>query len=297
MKIIYEPMLSERTSIRLGGKAIAELRLTELEEVFSASDLIKQLGGNVFILGGGTNILASDENLPLVLLKNSYRAAPEIVHREQNNIWVTVGTSFPMPRFLAFCAKQGLSGLEGLSGIPGSVGGAIAMNAGSFGTQTCEHLESINLYSENTGIIKVNSQEFFYGYREFKLKKSIETQSWFLLLEATFILTLEEMSGITKERTLDYLKKKSRQPIKDNSAGCVFKNPAPDKPAGLLLEKCGFKGKRLGGMQFSPIHANFLINTGMGTSEEAFQLIAMAKEKVQEEFGLVLQTEVKILCP
>ncbi len=297
MEIIYEPKLSERTSIGLGGNAIVELRLTELEDIFSLPDLIKQFGGNVFILGGGTNILASDEKLPYVVLKNKYSVVPQIVEREDDNVWVTVGSSFALQRLIGFCARNGLSGLEGLSGIPGTVGGAIAMNAGSFGAQSCEHLESITIYSELTGITKVNAQDFSYGYREFKLKESVGIHSWYFIIEATFMLTLETMSGITKKRILDNLKIKSRQPIRFNSAGCVFKNPSPEMPAGLLLEKCGFRGKELGGMQFSPKHANFLVNTGTGNSDDAFQLIKEAKEAVQEKFGLKLQTEVKILCP
>ena len=96
------------------------------------------------------------------------------------------------------------------------------------------------------------------------------------------------MSGIMR-------KKQETQPICAASAGCIFKNPAPDAPAGMLLDKCGFKGKVLGGMMFSPMHANFLINRGNGSSEEALELISAARAAVKENFGHDLQLEVKVI--
>ncbi len=297
MQIIFEPKLSERTTMRLGGKAIAELRLNEVEDVLLLPEKLKELGGTVFVLGAGSNIIASDADLPLVLLRPYFNHSPKVLKSDGEKTWIQVGANYALPRFILHCAKKGLCGLEGLSGIPGSIGGAIAMNAGSFGTETCAHLDSITLYSEKTGIITVQADEFSYGYREFSVAKKFGIDAWFFILEATFILTQEEMNGINKKRIHDFLEKKSKQPIKAWSAGCVFKNPAPDKPAGMLIEQCGLKGKMRGGMQFSDMHANFLINTGKGTSEDAFYLIEEAQKRVLDEFGYMLKTEVKILCP
>ncbi len=297
MQIIYEPKLSERTSIRLGGKAIAELCLTEFEDIYLLPPLIKELGGTVYVIGAGSNILASDEDLPLLLLKPAFAFSPKLLQVNENTFEVEVGAGVALPKLLAFCAKNGLTGLEPLSGIPGAVGGAIAMNAGSFGTQTCEHLKSVTIYSDATGIVNMSREDFSYGYREFSLIKKDKIIKWFFIIQATFILTHEEMNGITKTRTREYFKRKSTQPINVWSAGCVFKNPTPDKPAGKLLEECGFRGKKLGKMEFSAKHANFLVNTGEGRSADAFYLMEEAKEKVQDTFGLALQTEVKILCP
>ncbi len=297
MEIIYEPRLSERTTLRLGGKAIAEVRLSEIDDIHILPQTLQKLGGTIFVLGGGSNLLVSDEDLPWVFLRPNFKSAPEVLEKEPDKVTISVGAGVRLPRFLAVCAKLGLSGLEGLCGIPGTVGGAIAMNAGSFGHETCARLKSIILYSLETGLIEVQAQDFFYGYRQFFFQKSVGITSWFFIVKATFILTPWPMDGIKERMFHDFFKKKSTQPVKAWSAGCVFKNPAPDKPAGMLLEQCGFKGKKLGGMAFSNMHANFLINEGKGSSTAAFTLIEEARKCVKEQTGLSLETEVKILCP
>ncbi len=297
MQIIYEPKFSERTTLRLGGKAIAELRLTEKLDEDALTKKLAELGGDIFVLGAGSNLLVSDEDVGLTLLRPLFKGEPRIIQEREGKVLLSVGSGVRLPRLLGACAKLGLSGIEGLCGIPGTVGGAIAMNAGSFGHETCSAIASIKVYSPHTGIVELGPDDFSYGYRKFSIASLQEINSWFFIIEATFILTPSNMDGIKKRMSLDFLKKKSRQPIKAWSAGCVFKNPAPDAPAGMLLEQCGFKGKNLGGMAFSSLHANFLINEGQGSATAAFELIEQAKQAVRERFAIELETEVKILCP
>ncbi len=297
MQIIYEPKLSERTTLRLGGKAIAEIRLTDALDEDALTKKIDALGGNILVLGAGSNILASDADLDITLLRPLFPAAPRIIKQEQDKVWLTVGSGVRLPRLLGACAKLGLSGLEGLCGIPGTVGGAIAMNAGSFGHETCANIFSMKIYSPKTGILQLHQGDFSYGYRRFFIPSLQQMDTWFFVMEATFILTQTHMNGIKKRMFLDFLQKKSKQPIRAWSAGCVFKNPAQDKPAGMLLEQCGFKGKTKGGMAFSDMHANFLINEGKGSAKAAFELIKEAQESVKERFQIELETEVKIVCP
>ncbi len=297
MQIIYEPKLSERTTLRLGGKARAEIRLTETLDEDALTKKIAALDADVFILGGGSNLLVCDEDINLTLLRPLFKDAPRIIKRQGEKVWVRVGSGLRLPRLLGMCAKEGLSGLEGLSGIPGTVGGAIAMNAGSFGHETCAAIASLKIYSPSTGVVELTPDDFSYGYRKFTVELLPKINSWFFIIEATFILTQSHMDGIKKRMNLDFLAKKSRQPIRAWSAGCVFKNPSPETPAGMLLDKCGFKGKSLGGMAFSSLHANFLINEGKGSATAALELIEEAKQKVKERFALELETEVKIVCP
>ena len=117
----------------------------------------------------------------------------------------------------------------------------------------------------------------------------------FLVLEAIFDLTKTDRDGISKLMHRNICEKKSKQPVTAWSAGCVFKNPAPDKPAGILLDRAGFRGRRLGGMAFSTMHANFLINEGNGSASAAFELIESARQGVLEQFGITLETEVRIV--
>ncbi len=294
LQINYEPKFSELTTLRLGGRAIAEINIMDNFDEHELSTQLKKLGGDVFVLGAGSNLLASDDEHALVLLHTKFNHAIEILEDDNNKALIRVGSNVRLPRFIGRCAKLGLTGLEGLCGIPGSVGGAIAMNAGSYGSQTCEHLHSLLVYSPKTGIVNIDAKDIHYGYREFSISKF---NTWYFIIHATFLLTHAKINVIKEKMFLNFFKKKSTQPVNAWSAGCLFKNPSPENSAGILLDKCGFKGKSKGGMQFSSLHANFLINEGQGSANAAFDLMAEAKEAVLERFGFTLTPEVKILCP
>ncbi len=291
MHIIHEPLLSKRTTMRLGGKAIAELQISESHDLEMLEETVQRLGGSMFILGAGSNILAADEDLPIVLVRPLYKMAPHILESSQRRVLVRVGSGVRLARLLGVCVKWGLSGLEGLCGIPGTVGGAVAMNAGSFGNTTGEALESVQVYSKETGVVEIERNRFQCAYRNFSITGM---PCGFFVLHATFSLTPASMNGIKKRLSHNFFKKKSTQPLRALSAGCVFKNP-PGKPAGMLLDMCGFKGKRKGGMFFSPLHANFLINGGNGSAAAAFDLVAEAREAVFQRFDCHLDSEIKVL--
>ncbi len=294
LQINYEPKLSELTTIRLGGKAIAEINIHDNFDENELSTEIKKLGGDVFVLGAGSNLLVSDSDVPLVLLRTKFSHNIEVLEKDDTKTLIKVGSNVRLPRLVGRCASLGLEGLEGLCGIPGSVGGAIAMNAGSYGAQICDHLHSLLIYSPQIGIAHIDAKDINYEYRKFSVKK---INTWFFVIYATFMLTHAKINVIKNKMFLNFFKKKSTQPVKAWSAGCLFKNPSPDSSAGMLLDKCGFKGKSKGGMQFSSLHANFLINQGQGSASAAFDLMAEAKEAVLSQFGLTLTPEVKILCP
>ncbi len=300
MDIIYEPSLAARTTLRLGGKAIAELRISESDDFELLETTLQKLGGTMYVLGAGSNILASDGELPFVLVRPRCMTAPYRVDASQIRVvdgdsaaavHVRVGAGIRLPRLLGACTKWGLSGLEGLCGIPGTVGGAVAMNAGSFGDTIGDTLHSVEIYTKSTGIIEIEKSRLQCAYRKFSICDVTES---FFVLHATFSLTPAPMNGIKKRLSHNFFKKKSTQPVKAWSAGCVFKNP-PNGFAGMLLEKCAFKGRRKGGMFFSPLHANFLINDGSGSAAAAFDLLDEAREAVQQRFDVRLESEVKIL--
>ena len=181
--------------------------------------------------------------------------------------------------------------LEGLVGIPGSVGGAIAMNAGSFGCEVGPHLASVRFY-DGTQIRDAAGAQLSYGYRHMRLPGEAAD---YLVLSGTFSLTRKAKDDISLFMRHNFFEKKSKQPVTAWSAGCVFKNPAPDRSAGKLLDAAGFRGKALGGMMFSPLHANFLVNTGKGSAQAAFDLMQMAEEEVRRRFAVTLEPEVRIL--
>lgn len=291
MREMPAPFLAPRTTLRVGGTAIAEIILERSEDLYLLPDRLKALGGTPLVLGAGSNILAQDGELPLVLIRPFFNDGPVIVGEHEGKVLVRAGAGVPMARLLRFCAVNGLSGLEGLVGIPGSVGGAVAMNAGSHGAETCKNIYNIQIFADNT-IERINGNALQYGYRTLKINGK---KNDFIVLEATFGLTRTARDGICRCMRHNFFEKKSKQPVTAWSAGCVFKNPSPEMPAGRLLDQAGFKGKKMGGMAFSTLHANFMINEGKGSATAALALMQEAKEAVLERFGIALEPEVRII--
>ena len=271
MREISSPGLASRTTLRLGGTAIAELILDGPEDFAVLPERLHALGGTPLVLGAGSNILAQDGGLPLVLVRPNFTAGPEIIGCNGQRTLVRAGAGVPLPRLLRFCAQQGLTGLEGLAGSPGSVGGAVAMNAGSFGVQTCEKIEFIEVFSQGC-IHRITVDGLQFGYRTLSLAGKNQD---FIVVAATFGLTEATRDGITNLMRHNFFEKKSRQPVTAWSAG--------------------FRGKKLGGMAFSEMHANFLINEGRGEAEAALTLLREARDAVRSRFGIVLEPEVRIV--
>jgi UDP-N-acetylmuramate dehydrogenase len=284
-------LLSSLTTLRLGGRAAVEFRLDSEEELDAFGRQVESLGYPVHVLGGGSNILARDGELPLLLARPNFRQAPEILGEEDGKVLVRAGANVRLPHFLARCAAWGLSGLEGLTGIPGTVGGAVAMNAGSYGCETASLLHGLRIWSPGTGLKNISVGQWKFAYRYFGLTG---IEEYFFIVSASFRLTKATSNGIRESMRLNYFKKKSTQPLLAWSAGCAFKNPSPELSAGKLLDEAGFKSKGLGGMVFSPIHANFLVNEGKGSASAAFELLEQAREVVQARNGVSLHLEIKV---
>lgn len=285
------PLMRELTTLRLGGRVLAAVHLREAEAAAGLPAIAERLGGKLASLGAGSNILAGDEDLPLVLVKNGLEPEISVLADDGKKAVVRVAGSVKLPVLLGRLAAMDLGGLEGLTGIPGTVGGAVAMNAGSYGQDISDTLAAVTVVTENGVVHTLDRADIDFGYRRMDVPGH---PSWFLILSAEFCLPRKEAGTIAALGKECMAKKKTTQPVAAASAGCVFKNPGDGSSAGKLLDAAGFKGKRLGGMAFSEMHANFLINEGNGRSGEAFELLAMAKDAVAAKFGIELQTEVKI---
>lgn len=292
MRELMEPVLAERTTLRLGGKAIAELILEDMADIKALPERCAALGGKPLIMGMGSNMLARGGEIPIVLVKPALHSRLEIWARSGDKILVRASASVPMNKVLRFCLQNELGGLEGLVGIPGNVGGLTAMNAGSFGTEISDHIHSILVWT-GSNLKMVSRHDLLPGYRSLKIKN---LSNDFIILETIFALTGLPKSVIFKKMNLNFLEKKSRQPVTSASAGCTFKNPPGALSAGKMLDNAGFRGRKLGGMAFSAKHANFMINEGKGSEDAAFELMAMAQDKVFNEFGVKLEPEVKIIA-
>ena len=298
LRVLRAPSLASLTTLRLGGQALA-LVLIEHEGALSAlPDLLKVLGGRAAVLGRGSNILAADGELPLVLLAFSpsfqQREGLRILDEDEATVRAAIPASLPLPLTLENLAKLGLGGLSGLVGIPGTLGGAVAMNAGSFGREIKDQLLGVRVFFPSLGLLTLPASELELGYRSFTFKDpALRALDWNLIIEAEFRLPRATPGEIRLHMRECLARKRVSQPLALPSAGCVFKNP-PHDAAGRLLEEAGYKGRAVGGMAFSSLHANFMVNTGRGTAQEAFTLLHEAREAVRSIHGISLETEVKI---
>lgn len=289
MREFIAPSLNRLTTLHLGGPALALLSLESESDAEILSERLKAIGGKPFCLGKGSNLLAEDGELPLVLIQVADRGI-KIIGEKKDKVLVRAGAGLSLAAFLRFCLANELGGLEGLVGVPGSIGGAVAMNAGSFGTDVASCLHNVQVMQKGR-IRRYGANEIFFSYRHAAFPGD---EGDTIILDVTFALTRQVKSVIFTQTRLNFLKKKSRQPLDVWSAGCAFKNPEGIS-AGKLLEQVGFRGKRLGGMAFSSKHANFLINEGNGCSSAAFELLEMAEMAVNKEFGITLEREVRIV--
>lgn len=223
-----------------------------------------------YLIGGANNLLVSPTPPPLMMLSKDFAS----ITQEENML--TIGAAMPTGRIVSYAKKHDISGFEFCSKLPGTLGGMLAMNAGVKAYEIFNILHSIKINGE-----WILAQEIEHGYRFAKLD-GIATYARFKM-----------HNGFDQKLLDDLLNLRSNQPH-EPSAGSAFKNPEGDH-AGRLIEAAGLKGVRNGQMQWSTVHANFLVNLGGGTYEEAKSLIDLAKSAVLMMFDIALIEEIKIL--
>lgn len=291
LEITRHPSLSECTSLGLGGTAEAKAVVRDKADLDELTYFLSVEPLRPFVIGEGTNLLVSDENLDLLLIHPDTPSGPQRIEKEGNTLIVRCGAGQRLPGLLGWSQMAGLSGLEPLAGIPGSVGGAVAMNAGSYGAEFGQFLRRIHIWSPSQGLQWVDAGQCEFGYRHFSCP---EIGGKFLVWEVELALAESTPKAVRTGIKDTYARKRATQPVTARSAGCVFKNP-PDKSAGQLLDQAGLKGASCGDMAFSDIHANFLVNLGNGTSAQALELIKEAQRTVKEQFDIDLELEVIVL--
>jgi len=223
-----------------------------------------------YLIGGANNLLVSPTPPPLMMLSKDFATI------EDKNGFLEIGAAMPTGRIVSYVKKHDIAGFEFCSKLPGTLGGMLAMNAGVKEYEIFNILHSIEIEGE-----WIDKNEIEYGYRFAKFS-GIATAARF-----------EVSKGFSQKLLNSLLHLRSNQPHTP-SAGSAFKNPEGDY-AGRLIEGVGLKGFRKGDMQWSEMHANFLVNLGEGTFEDAKYLIDLAKEKISKKYKILLQEEVRIL--
>jgi UDP-N-acetylmuramate dehydrogenase len=282
-----EPM-KNHTSLRIGGPADVFVIPQDIDSLRNVHVSLKTRQIPFYPLGGGTNVLVRDGGIEGGVI--SFRSLKKIeVLNEDNgyvNLFVESGT--PLQRLVNISRGNGYSGMEGLVGIPGSIGGAVYGNAGAFGYEMKDVLVSVAIMDSEGNIVRLRAEEIDFGYRSSSISPGE------LILSAEIKLKKDKREDVLA-RVEDFLKKKrEKQPIWEPSAGCVFKNP-PGLSAGRLIDEAGCKGMRIGEVEVSNIHANFLINKGGANASDFIRLMDEIVQRVKERFGVLLEPEIKIV--
>lgn len=273
--------LAEQTSLGIGGTT-DELLLCNHEMIPEVMRLLADEKIPHRFLGGGTNVLIADGDLPYVIL-HLPTAHPGM--RVEGNA-AYVDASADLGGMVTFCAKHDLGGMEGLIGVPGSVGGALRMNAGAYGTQIGPHVREVELYRAATGKIEtLRGDDIRFDYRHTSFAPDD------VMLQVKLELPSKPFKEILVGIKVCNEKRRSSQPLNQKSAGCIFKNPAGGS-AGRMIDELGLKGHRAGDAMVSDRHANFFVNAGKASCADMLDLIEDVRERVRGAYGVDLENEV-----
>lgn len=287
LELLHKPDMSALTSLGIGGNARVLAKVRDENGLDELARFVENEGPELMAIGEGSNMLAADGDINIALIQIEKTEKPEA---SITGSTVRVPADMRLPGLLSVLIKNDLSGMEGLAGIPGSVGGSVAMNAGSYGTDMSKSVQRVRLWTPGTGLIWKDAHELEWGYRHF----SAGTGQFTLIWEVELKLSHCDQGKVRAAVKDTFARKKATQPVLEKTAGCVFKNPEGHS-AGRLLDEAGFKGRQLGGMAFSETHANFLVNKGAGNASQALELMTQAQVSVAEKFGVTLKPEVIIL--
>ena len=283
-KLRFDEPLNKHNYFGIGGNAAAYFEVSTTDELAYVAHLKQRRNVPVAIIGRGSNLLVNDDGYPGVVI----RLIGEFNRLEFNQNRVDVGAGVSLPRLSKTAASHGLSGVEFALGIPGSVGGALIMNAGAWGSSFGDLVEHVQVMTDEGKLMDLSRDEAQFSYRHSGLKP------YFCVTGATLTLTpgdAEEVDNLMQDL---YNQKITSQPFAEENAGCMFKNP-PGHSAGKLIDECGLKGHRIGGAEVSKIHGNFILNLDDATAHDVLSLVRHIQAHVKRERGIDLEMEVQLL--
>jgi len=279
-------VLSKHTSIHVGGPAKYFSRPESAQALYAQLSWAASQEYQVFILGGGTNVIVSDAGFDGLVICTRDLCALRI---EGTSLIAEAGAL--LHSCVSRSSKEGLSGLEWAAGIPGTVGGAIAMNAGAFGGDIASVLDRVQVRCNDGTLVWLPASDLGLGYRtsafQGRLRDATILVAQFSLETSTEVDCEQAMSAIQEQRT-------GKLP-QGATAGCIFRNPLEGPSAGVLLDQAGCKGMRIGDAVVSQVHANVIVNEGTGNAEEVIELIERMRQRVRAVHSIELQEEVRFI--
>ena len=290
MTLLENEPLAGRSSFRIGGPVRALAVPQDVTGLAKVCCILKEHELAPFILGNGTNLLFPDEGLAELFMISTEKLQ-KLFLLPDGAIYAEAGVS--LSKLASFAWQNGLQGLEFASGIPGSVGGGCFINAGAYGGEMKDAVESVVwLCTADQGLYEFSGEQCSFGYR----KSYFNTHGGCVILRAVFRLRPGDKEEIAaKMRELNE-RRRQKQPLELPSAGSAFKRPEGHF-AGALIEQAGLKGYTVGGAQVSPKHAGFVVNVGGASSHDVYDLMMHVRQTVYDNSGVTLEPEIIILPP
>jgi UDP-N-acetylmuramate dehydrogenase len=278
-----EPM-TRHTTYRIGGPAALLVECATVADLAAATSILADEGVDWRVLGKGSNVLVADEGYGGAVLT----LGRDFKRHSLEGDRLRTGAGVILAAIVRDAFSQGRTGLEFAVGIPGTVGGALAMNAGSREEWIGAIVESVTLFVPGEGLVGVRGPEVAWGYRASGL------QARGIIVEAALRAVEGDAEHIRRTMEASLRRRKRTQPLSMPSAGSVFVNPEGDS-AGRLIEAAGLKGAQIGGARVSEVHANFIVNAGGATAADVVSLVRLVRDTVKEAYGIELTPEVRFL--
>ncbi len=283
-----EPM-TRHTSWQIGGPAEYFCVVEDKTQLASAIAAARAAAIPWLVLGGGNNILVSDEGIAGLVILNRIRG----ITIEAGSI-LRCGAGVFFARAAQYSAQRGYTGMEWVIAVPGTVGGGVVNNAGAHWSDVSRSLILATVVDEDGISEEITPDDLAYRYRHSTLKTPHTVQTRLVVTSGDFRLTPDTAEGALGR--LDELRRHrlQTQPVKDASAGSTFKNP-PGDHAGALVDRAGLKGHRMGEAQIASLHANFILNLGKARATDVVGLMQLAQQRVLDRFGVHLEPEVQFV--
>jgi UDP-N-acetylmuramate dehydrogenase len=283
-RVSFGEPLKKHTTFKIGGPVKYFIEPQDTADLKLLLESVKGRKLSVFVIGAGSNILVNDKGLNALVIKLDSPCFKKIDFRAKG---LTIGAGCMLGRVISLSKNKCVSAFELFAGIPGTIGGALAMNAGVREKNIGDLVEEIQVMDYNGKIKGLKRKDIKFNYRSSSLEK-------YIVLSACFRSSRkkkQELEAVVRER-LSW--RREKQELSLPSAGCVFKNPSKGLSAGMLIDLCGLKGKRIGDACICPRHANFIVNMGKANARDVLMLMRLATAKVKNKFNIDLQPEIRI---
>ena len=285
--VLENELMSKHTSFKTGGTTDFFVTVDSITKLQFLLNFIKQEDINYFIIGNGTNVLVTDKGFRGIIIKLKFDNVQ--IEKQDEFAILTIGASYPLGKLRKIAIGNELDDLEFLIGIPGTIGGAVKMNAGAYGSEIKDLIIETKVMDENGNILILTNEE-----QEFRYRGSIYFEKKYIILETKLKTGYKDSREIEERINVLFNKRKEKQPLEYPNAGSTFKRGDGFITA-QLIDECGLKGYTVGGAQVSEKHAGFIINRINATSKDILDLIDIIKQKVYEKFNKKIELEIIVI--